>query len=67
MFCLKIMLRLDNCISKINSASIDNAEDFNIVIPMYNILEYSQNYSMTSERLWNYYEDKNYNINHNTN
>ena len=61
------MLRLDNCISKINSASIDNAEDFNIVIPMYNILEYSQNYSMTSERLWNYYEDKNYNMNHNTN
>ena len=67
MFCLKIMLHLDNCISKINSALIDNAEDFDIVIPMYNILEYSQNYSMTSERLWNYYGDKNYNINHNTN
>ena len=61
------MLHLDNCISKINSALIDNAEDFDIVIPMYNILEYSQNYSMTSERLWNYYGDKNYNINHNTN
>ena len=61
------MLHLDNCISKINSALIDNAEDFDIVIPMYSILEYSQNYSMTSERLWNYYGDKNYNINHNTN
>ena len=27
-------------------------------MPMYNILEYSDNYSMTSESLWNYYGDK---------
>ena len=27
-------------------------------MPMYNLLEYSQNYSMTSGSLWNYYRDK---------
>ena len=41
-----------------NSTLIYNAEDFDIVMPMYNLLEYSQNYSMTSESLWNYYRDK---------
>ena len=46
------------CISKINSALIDNAEDLDIVMPMYNLLEYSQNYSLTSRSLWNYYSDK---------
>ena len=35
-------------ISKINSTLIENAEDFDIVMPMYIQLEYSQNYSMTS-------------------
>ena len=34
---------------------IDNAEDLDIVLPMNNLLEYSQNYSMTSGSLWNYY------------
>ena len=37
---------------------IDNAEDLDIVMPMYNLLEYSQNYSMTSRSLWKYYRDK---------
>ena len=27
-------------------------------MPMYNLLEYSQNYSMTSRSLWKYYRDK---------
>ena len=34
-----------NCISKINNVLIDNAEDLDIVMPMYNLLEYSKNYS----------------------
>ena len=34
---------------------IDNAKDLDIVMPIYNLLEYSQNYSMTSRSLWNYY------------
>ena len=33
---------------------IDNAEDVDIVMPMHNLLEYSDNYSMTSGSVWNY-------------
>ena len=34
-----------NCISKINNTQIDNAEYIDIVIPMYNLIEHSDNYS----------------------
>ena len=47
-----------NCISKINSVKIDNAEDFDVVMPMYNLLEYSKNYKNTTGSLWNYYRDE---------
>ena len=47
-----------SCISKINNTFTDNAEDLHIVMPMYNLLEYSDNYSMTSGSLWNYYRDE---------
>ena len=43
-----------SCISKFNSTLIDNSEDLDIVMPIYNLLENSQNYSMTSESSWNY-------------
>ena len=46
------------CISKINNTFIDNAEDHDIVIPMHNLLEYSENYSMTSGSLWNYHREE---------
>ena len=36
-----------NCISKIIGVKIDNAEDLDVVMPMYNLLEYSQNYRKT--------------------
>ena len=49
---------LRSCISKINSTLINNAEDLDIFMPLYDPLEYSQNYSMTSGSLWNYYRDK---------
>ena len=45
-------------ISKINSTLIDNAENLDIVMPMYNLLKYSLDYSMTSGSLWNYCRDK---------
>ena len=32
-----------NCISKINGVKIDNAEDLDVVMPMYKLLEYSKN------------------------
>ena len=37
-----------SCISKIKSTLIDNAEYLHIAMSMYNLLEYSQNYSTTS-------------------
>ena len=41
-----------NCISKINNTQIDNPKDIDIVMPMYNLMEYSNNYSKTSGNLW---------------
>ena len=43
-----------NCIIKINNTQIDNAEYIDIVMPMYNLIEYSDNYSKTSGSLWQY-------------
>ena len=47
-----------NCISKINGVKIDNAEDLDVVMPMYNLLEYSKNYKKATGSLWNYYRDQ---------
>ena len=47
-----------NCISEINNTEIDNAKDPNIIMPMYNLIEYSDNYSKTSGNLWQYYRDE---------
>ena len=46
-----------NCISKINNTQIDNAEYIDIVMPMYNLIEYSDNYLKTSGSLWQYCKD----------
>ena len=46
-----------NCISKINNTQIDNAEYIDIVMPMYNLTEYSDNYSKTLGSLWQYCKD----------
>ena len=47
-----------NCISKFNGVKIDNAEDLDGVMPMYNLIEYSKNYRKTTISLWNYYRDE---------
>ena len=41
-----------NCISKIKGVKIDSAEDQDVVMPMYNLLEYSKNYKKTTASLW---------------
>ena len=46
-----------NCISKINNTQIDNAEYIDIVMPMYNLIEYSDNYSKICGSLWQYCKD----------
>ena len=43
-----------NCISEINNMQTDNAEDIDIVMPMYNLIEYSDNYAKTTGSLWQY-------------
>ena len=49
-----------SCISNINGELIENAEDLDIVMPMYNLLEYSKNCRKTTEKqsLFNYYRDE---------
>ena len=41
-----------NCISN------DNAEDLDVVMPMYNLLEYRKSYRKTTGIFWNYYKDE---------
>ena len=43
-----------NCVSKISNAQIDDTEYIDIVMPMYNLIEYSDDYSKTSGSLWQY-------------
>ena len=40
---------LINFITKINGVKIDNSEDLHVVMPMYNLLEYSKNYKKRQE------------------
>ena len=46
-----------SCISKINNTQVDNARRIEIVMPMYNLTEYSGKYSKTSGSLWEYCKD----------
>ena len=44
--------------TKINNEFIEDADDLGIVMPMYNLLEYSKNYRKTISSLYNYYRDE---------
>ena len=46
-----------NCVSEINNTQVDNAKDIDIVMAMYNLIEYSANCSKTSGSLWQYFKD----------
>ena len=47
-----------SCISKINNSFVENTEVLRIVMPIYDLLESSSNYFMTSGSLWRYYRDE---------
>ena len=47
-----------SCITRINRALIEDAHDLDIIMPMYNLLEYSKNYRKTIGSLYNYYRDE---------
>ena len=47
-----------SCITRINGELIEDADDLDIVVSMYNLLEYSKNYRKTIGSLYNYYRDE---------
>ena len=47
-----------SCITRINGELIEDADDLDIVMPMYNLLEYSKNFRKTIGSLYNYYRDE---------
>ena len=46
------------CIIKIDGTAADDAEDLDLVMPMYNLLDYSSKYSDTAGSLWFYSKDE---------
>ena len=48
----------EKCRTEINETFVDEANDINITIPMYNLIEYSDNYSDTTESLWQFRRDE---------
>ena len=46
------------CSTEINETFVDDAEHINIAMPMYNLIEYSNNYSDTSGSLWQFKRDE---------
>ena len=47
-----------SCITKIKNTLIDNAEDLDVAMPTYNLIEYSKHYRKITGSLWNYYRDE---------
>ena len=47
-----------NCISEINVKQLDNAKCIDVVMPIYDLIEYSASHSKTSLSLWQYYRDE---------
>ena len=56
-FVLKNNAPFISCISKTNAVLVENAEDLDVVIPIYSLLSHSRNYSKTSGSLWNCYRN----------
>ena len=47
-----------DCICEVNNTQIGNAKDIDVVMNMYNLIEYTKNYLETSGSLWLYYRDQ---------
>ena len=48
----------EKCRTEINQTFVDDADFINITMPIYNLIEYSDNYSDTSGSLWNFKRDE---------
>ena len=57
-FILKNNAPFVSCITRINGELIKDADDLDIVMPMYNLLKYSKNYRKIIGSLYNYYRDE---------
>ena len=55
---VKNLAPFNDYISEINNKKADHAKDSDVVMAMYNLIEYSDDYSKTSGRSWQYYRDK---------
>ena len=51
------MLLFTNYISEINNTQVGNAKDIDLMMPMFNLIEYCDNYSKASGTLWQYFKD----------
>ena len=51
------------CITKIDGTTINDAEDLDLALPMYNLIEYNSNYSEATGSLWFYSKDEATNFN----
>ena len=47
-----------DCITEINNTQIDNAKDLDVVMPMHNLIEYSDNYLWTTGNFWQYHKNE---------
>ena len=47
-----------DCITEINNTQVDDAQKIDIVMPMYNLIEFCDAFSKTSGSLWQYYRDE---------
>ena len=55
---ISICVSFAKCITRIDETKIDDAENLDLLMLMYNLLEYSSNYSGTTGSLWFYYQDE---------
>ena len=46
-----------DCITKINNTQVGNWKDANVLMPMYSLIEYSNNYSKTFRNLYHFCRD----------
>ena len=60
---LKNFAPLIKLITKVDEATIDDTEDLDLVMPMDNLIQFSSNYSDTTESLWICSKDKASNFN----
>ena len=57
LFSFKNCSTFTRCVTHINDENVETADNLDIVMNLYNLIEYSDNYADTSECLWQYKRD----------